>query len=174
MIYPSALHLLLVISLWTFCCSRPNDKITCFNKKCPIFPKLTDGSDCTATGVVYKIICKYCNQAYIGEFSRSLHERLMEHNRYASSPTNYHEEALSTHYTKYHINCKPDLSFSILERVKSTVMRKIKEAFHIVNQKPEINLKQECISLERYLNKSTRAASFLYNRGILPYFSLYI
>ena len=115
--------------------------------------RLTDGSDCTATGVVYKIICKYCNQVYIGETSRSLHERLMEHTRYASSPTNYPEEALSIHYTTYHINCKPDLSFSILERVRSTVLRKIREAFHIVNQKPEMNLKEECTSLERYLIK---------------------
>ena len=35
-----------------FCCSRPNDKITCFNRNCQICPRLTDGSDCTATGVV--------------------------------------------------------------------------------------------------------------------------
>ena len=111
-----------------FCCSRPNDKITCFNRNCQICPRLTDGSDCTATGVEYKIICKHCNQVYIGETSRSLHERLMEHTRYASSPTNYPEEALSIHYTTYHINCKPDLSFSILERVRSTVLRKIREA----------------------------------------------
>ena len=136
-----------------FCCSRPNDKVTCFNRNCQICPRLTDGSDCTATGVVYKIICKYCNQVYIGETSRSLHERLMEHARYESSPTNYPEKDLSIHYTTYHINCKPDLSFSILERVRSTVLRKIREAFHIVNQKPEINLKEECISPECYLIK---------------------
>ena len=79
----------------------------------------------------------------------------MEHTWYASNPTNYPEEALalSIHYTMYHINCNPDLSFSILERVRSTVLRKIREAFHIVNQKPEINLKEECTSLEHYLIK---------------------
>ena len=32
-------------------------------------------------------------------------------------------------------------------------MRKIKEAFYIVNEKPEINLKEECTALERYLVK---------------------
>ena len=90
------------------------------------------------------LICKYCDQVYIGETSRSLHERLMELCRYASSPTNYPEEALSIYCTKFHINFKPDLSFSILERVRSTVIRKTGEAFHIVNQKPEINLKEEC------------------------------
>ena len=147
MIYPSALHLLLVRSLETFFV------VTDLQQKCQVCPRLTDGSDFTATGVVYKIICKYCNQVYIGETSRSLHERLMEHTRYASSPTKNPEEALSIHYTTYHINCKPDLSFSILERVKSTVLRKIRDAFHIVNQKPEINLKEECTSLERYLVK---------------------
>ena len=92
--------------------------------------RLIDGKDCNATGVVYKIICKYCNHVYIGENSRSLHKRLMEHTWYANSPTNYPEEALFIHYTTYHINCKPDLSFSILERVRSTVLRKIREAFH--------------------------------------------
>ena len=37
--------------------------------------------------------------------------------------------------------------------MRSTVLRKIREAFHIVSQKPEINLKEECTSLERYLVK---------------------
>ena len=67
----------------------------------------------------------------------------MEHSRYACSPKNYPEEVLSIPYTKYHINCKPDLSFSILKRVKSTEMRKIR-AVHIVDKKPKINLKEEC------------------------------
>ena len=115
-----------------FCCSRPNNKIMYFNKKYQIFPRLTGSIDCTATGIVYKIICKYCNQVYIEDTSRSLHERLMDHSRYANSLTNYPEEALSIHCTTYHINCKPDLPFCILERVRSTVLRKIREAFHIV------------------------------------------
>ena len=38
---------------------------------------------------IHIINCKYCNQVYIGETSRSLHERLMEHSRYASSPTRH-------------------------------------------------------------------------------------
>lgn len=136
-----------------FCCSRPYDRKTCFNRRCQICPRLTDGSDCSTVGVVYRIICKLCNQVYIGETSRSLHERLMEHCRYASCPANYPDEALSHHYLQYHNGVKPDLSFSVLDRVNNTVSRKIREAFYITNQEPEINLKEECTSLERYLIK---------------------
>ena len=136
-----------------FCNSRPLDKSTCFNKKCQICPRLVGGSDCTTVGVIYKIICNICNQTYIGETSRSIHERLAEHNRYAGNPTKHPDEALAVHYSNFHINITPDLSFQLLECVSSTVKRKIKEALYIINQKPEINLKEECITLERYLVK---------------------
>jgi hypothetical protein len=136
-----------------FCCSRPHDKKKCFNNKCSICPRFTDGSDCETVGVVYKVVCNHCHQKYIGETCRSCHERLMEHFRFATSPSTYPEEALSLHYAGRCEGLTPDLSFSILDRETSTVMRKIKEAFYIVNEKPEINLKEECTALERYLIK---------------------
>ena len=83
----------------------------------------------------------------------SCHERLMEHVRFATSPSTYPKEALAIHYAGRCEGLTPDLSFSILDRETSTVMRKIKEAFYIVNEKPEINLKEECTALERYLVK---------------------
>ena len=146
-----------------FCSSRPYDKKTCYNRSCCICPNFSDNSDCSILGPVYKIICNLCQQVYIGETSRTAHERLMEHRRYATSPDTYPEEALSVHYKEFHrlspdkdepnkaAYVKPDLTFSILCRELSTVKRKIKEAFYIVNQKPEINNKEECSVLERYL-----------------------
>ena len=75
----------------------------------------------------------------------------MEHSRYATSPDTYPDEALSKHYKQCHSGKKPSLTYSILGREFSTVRRKIKEAFYIVNHKPEIHDKEECTVLERYL-----------------------
>ena len=77
----------------------------------------------------------------------------MEHCRFAANPSAYPKEALALHYAGHCQGLTPDLSFSILDRETSTVMRKIKEAFYIVNEKPEINLNEECNALERYLVK---------------------
>ena len=75
----------------------------------------------------------------------------MEHNRYATNPDKYPDEALSKHYKLRHFGKKPEFVFSILDRDLSTVRRKIKEAFYITNQRPNINEKEECIVLERFL-----------------------
>ena len=104
-------------------------------------------------GCVYKIKCNICQEVYIGETSRTAHERLMEHNRYAANPGKYPDEALSQHYDTFHPGTSPDLVFSILDKELSTVKRKIKEAFYISNEKTSINKKDECVVLERFLVK---------------------
>ncbi len=134
-----------------FCSSRPYDKRKCFNNRCTICPRFDDESDCQVLGAVYKIHCNLCHEIYIGETSRTAHERLMEHCRFAASPDKYPDEALAKHYKQLHNGSNPDLTFSILCREISTVRRKIREAFDIVNEKPTINEKDECIVLERYL-----------------------
>ena len=136
-----------------FCSSRPYDKRKCFISRCNICPRFIDNSDCQMLGCVYKIVCNICKEVYIGETSRPVHERLMEHSRYAANPNIYPEEALSKHYGTLHPDAKPDLLFSILDRDLSTVKRKIKEAFYISNEKPSINEREECIMLERFLVK---------------------
>ena len=78
-----------------FCSSRPYDKKYCFSSTCTICPRFCD--NCQALGCVYKIKCNICQEVYIGETSRTAHERLMEHNRYAANPGSgkYPDEALS-------------------------------------------------------------------------------
>ena len=88
---------------------------------------------------------------YIGESSRTAHERLMEHTRYAANPDSYSDECLAKHYKQVHTGIQPDLRFEILDREMGTVKRKIKEAFYILNLNPELNDREECASLERFL-----------------------
>ena len=99
-----------------FCNSRPYDKKHCFNARCTICPRLCDNSDCQMLGCVYKIKCNICQEVYIGEASRTPHERLMEHNRLAANPGKYPNEALYQHYETFHPGKTPDLVFSILDK----------------------------------------------------------
>ena len=79
-----------------FCSSRPYDNKYCFSSRCTICPRFCDNSDCQVLGCVYKKIKgNTCQEVYIGETSRTAHERLMEHNRYAANPGKYPDEALS-------------------------------------------------------------------------------
>ena len=96
-------------------------------------------------------MCKLCFQKYTGESGRSCHERLGEHYRFANNPDSYPKEALAIHYKNCHPGQKADLLFSLLDRERSVVKRKIKEAYFIISERPEINLRDELTSLERYL-----------------------
>ena len=79
-----------------------------------------DNSNCPVLGCVYKIKCNIFQEVYIGETSRTAHERLMEHNRYAANPGKYPDEALSQHHDTFHPGMSPDLVFSILDKELST------------------------------------------------------
>ena len=136
------------------CSSRPQDKLVCNNDECFICPNfVTDKHRCTIMGAVYKVICNICGEYYVGETSRTLHERLSEHRRYANNPTSksYKEECLAKHYAACHPGIKADLSFDVLDREMSTVRRKVKEAFYINKMKPDLNDKEECRAVERFL-----------------------
>lgn len=135
-----------------FCTSRPYDRRKCINNQCKICPNLNKGN-CQVIGPIYKITCNVCSMFYIGESSRTAHERLMEHCRFAASPDTYPEEALAKHYKLYHLGVQPDLNFEILDIIRGTVKRKIREAFYIINLKPGINDKEECKILDRFLIK---------------------
>ena len=106
---------------------------------------------------IYKITCNYCTQIYVGESSRSLHDRLGEHLRYATNPdtASYKEEALAVHYREHHSGLVPDLTFDLLGTETNTILRKIYEALYIFNLKPEMNDKEECKLLQRFLVKGT-------------------
>ena len=115
-----------------------------------ILERLEDNVDCRTTHPVYKITCSLCNQVYCGESFRSLNERLSEHWRFASNPNkpSYRKEALAVHYREKHPNLLPQLKFKLLHIERNTIMRKIYEAYVINYFKPEINDKDECISVK--------------------------
>ena len=136
-----------------FCSSRPLDKRKCVITNCLICPKLQGDIDCSTTGPVYQITCRHCGQIYVGESSRSLHDRLGEHLRYARSPNSpsYKDEAMAVHYRENHPNTDPELIFHLLKVENKTILRKIYEAMYIYNLKPDINDKEEIKVLERFL-----------------------
>ena len=68
------------------CKSKPLDKLNCFQSNCKICELLEDNVKCMTSYPVYQITCKICREKYCGESSRTLHERLSEHLRYASQP----------------------------------------------------------------------------------------
>ena len=105
---------------------------------------------------VYLIMCLLCQEQYVGESSRTLHVRLSEHLRFATSPDNknYKDEALAVHYRQYHQGQIPQLSFKLLNSEPNTVSRKIIEAMHIQQLKPQLNDKDECVSVNRFLVKN--------------------
>ena len=60
---------------------------------------------------------------------------------------------MAAHYSKEHLGTPPDLSFRLLGTEPNTVLRKVYEALYIYNQGPELNDKEECKEIERFLVK---------------------
>ena len=54
-----------------------------------------------------------------------------------------------------HPGMVPDLTFELLRTESNTVLRKIYEAYFIFNLKPDINDKEECKLLQRFLVKGS-------------------
>ena len=136
-----------------FCNSRPLDRTSSSSIICNICERLKDNVDCRTAHPVYKIMYLICDQVYCGENSRSLNERLSEYWRFASNPNkpSYKEKALAVHYREMHLNLLPQLKFKLLHSERNTIMRKIYVAYVINYLKPEINDKDECISVKRFL-----------------------
>ena len=138
-----------------FCRSRPRDSNQCTHNKCKICANLKV-KDCTCKNPIYLVTCNLCNDGtYIGESSRTAHDRLSEHYNYSNNPNakSYQTKTFAKHYNKLHPNIKPDLSFDIIDTENNTLMRKIKESFYIHKHKPTINEKEELKDLERYITK---------------------
>ena len=76
--------------------------------------------------------------------------------KYATNPTcrSYKEEAFAVHYNNFHTGQAPDLVFELMDSEPNTIIRKVFEAHYILTLKPEINDKEECILLQRFLVKS--------------------
>ena len=136
-----------------FCSSRPYDRRKCTSNSCNICSRLEEGRDCSTMCPIYEITCNL----YVGESSRSLNERLSEHLRFATNPTteSYKEEAMAVHYSKEHPGISPVLSFRLLGKESNTVLRKVYGALFIFSQEPELNDKEECKELDRFLVKGS-------------------
>ena len=113
----------------------------------------SEGGNCMVKAHVYQITCLLCMQNYVGESGRSAHDRLTEHLRYAKHPNcnSYSEEPFAVHYKGQHLNTAPQLQFKILTSETNTFRRKILEAFFINTIQPEINNKDECVVIRRFL-----------------------
>ena len=99
--------------------SRPLDNISCIlgnPKNCRICPILTNGT-CHQKGVVYKITCLQCEnkQSYIGETTRTIHDRVSEHLRAANNPTSHPNNSLGAHYAEHHRGIKANISVHIID-----------------------------------------------------------
>ena len=108
---------------------------TCTSSQC-IFKNT---SICMTKNVVYQLTCSMCGEIYVGETKRSLHQRLLEHNR--AIQLGDISSAISEHYMKHHQNMPiPNQPFqaTILERCTNNT-RIISEGIWIKKLKPKIN-----------------------------------
>ena len=138
-----------------FCSSRPHDRPVCTLTKCIVCPLITsDKYDCRIKGVVYRVKCELCQEFYVGETARPIHDRMLEHRRAAINPTStsYQNNAFATHYKETHEGSTPILSLEILKsNLSRTIQRKISEADFIQQLKPTLNNKKECESALGFL-----------------------
>ena len=91
---------------------------------------------------------------YDGETLRPTHLRYMEHYRTASNPSakSYADKSWAKHYATYHPNCpEPKFGLTIVDKASSTNERKIKESRIILNNKSDINGREEQAELKRFL-----------------------
>ncbi|EYC27158.1 hypothetical protein Y032_0009g554 [Ancylostoma ceylanicum] len=106
------------------------------------------------SGAIYLISCKECGAKYIEETGRPLCIRIKEHldgkNKQRSST------ALGGHRLRHHDGVDFDVEITILAREIQTPARKALEAFLIRAKNPEMNRKEECLSITQELNSYLR------------------
>ena len=136
--------------------SKPSCKPSCEpncelpNCKLPGKPK----PDCSVKGVVYKITCGICSEFYVGETSRPIHDRFLEHRQAATKPhkPKHKSNGIACHYLEKHNGTLPSLKLEVLTSgIMKTVQRKIIEASYIKRLKPELNNKDECELVQSFL-----------------------
>ena len=112
--------------------------------QCHICDALPDRYTCKDKYLVYKFICKYCNESYIGQSSRPFYNRYNEHRHCLK--TNKTNSALTEHCQNKHAsqNCSiTDFQLQILDRCKDPINARLSEARHIKRLSPSINRKHE-------------------------------
>ena len=143
-----------------FCSSRPYDRRKCTSNSCNICSRLEEGRDCSTMCPIYEITCNLCSKQYVGESSRSLNERLSEHLRFATNPTILRVTRKKQWRFTIVRNIRESPRFypsddRLLGKEYNTVLRKVYEALFIFSQEPELNDKEECKELDRFLVKGS-------------------
>ena len=136
--------------------SIPNDNIKkqlvrnrlydreCTTEQCIVCPYGRVG-DCAKVGVVYQLQCLSCNALYIGETGRALSTRMKEH--LASKRRMSLMTPLGKHRKEAHGENDFEVKCTILTYECEISARKALEAFWISAKNPEMNNKNECLSI---------------------------
>ena len=113
---------------------------TCRSKTCP------SPTICQLTNVVYEATCTLCQQTYIGQTRRKLHDRIREHTYSARKHDN--TSAFGEHYANTHPNTTtPNITFKILKRTSDTLRLHIEEAYAIQTKSPQLNRRDEHLGM---------------------------
>ena len=113
---------------------------TCRSKTCP------SPTICQLTNVVYEATCTLCQQTYIGQTRRKLHDRIREHTYAACKHDN--TSAFGEHYANTHPNTTtPNITFKILKRTSDTLRLHIEEAYAIQTKSPQLNRRDEHLGM---------------------------
>ena len=81
-----------------------------------------------AKGVIYRIPACECGQEYIGETSKSIHERITEHRRSVRRGDTYNSIAVHVQTTDHIIKWE---DAEVIQREQHKTRRKIKEAMYV-------------------------------------------
>ena len=115
----------------------------CVLENCVICPNGRTG-DCAKAGVIYQIVCRTCNSAYIGETGRMLAVRLKEH--LAGKRRSNMLTPLGKYRVQEHNGNDYDVKCTILALETDISSRKALEAFWISARNPSMNNRSECVT----------------------------
>ena len=122
--------------------SDPLSKKTCNKEDCSVCPHTVKNNICKVRECVYEIKCVECGEIYIGETSRSLHERFKEHlfkYEKRDKESVFRKHAIEKHQSVHH-----DLTIRILSRCPGDpTLRQATEATYINEMQPSLNEKCE-------------------------------
>ena len=121
---------------------NPTGDSQCKKPKCPVCP--SGGTMCHKHNICYKYKCNICEEdvVYIGETSRNLYSRGMEHSSLyeKESPKSF----LHNHQVEQHNSEPADFDVKVIKSVKDPLSRQVTEAVMIKNHTGELlNSKSE-------------------------------
>ncbi|XGW13260.1 hypothetical protein V3C99_013695 [Haemonchus contortus] len=116
----------------------------CLTEGCVTCPNGKDG-DCASIGVIYQIQCEACNSSYIGETGRVLSVRIKEH--LAGKRRSNVLTPLGKHRVEQHDGNDFNIRCTMLAHETEILSRKALEAFWISARNPDMNSRNECVTI---------------------------